>query len=118
MLASAIIFRVPLGRPGFDFPALSSLESEVVASFCLMTVVFCCSRSTNKFVGPFAVGLWSLAAILSTPTGSIANPAVAISLLATPASASVVAVTLFVVVQIIGGSLAALTVSTIYPDGG
>ncbi|MGO7299973.1 hypothetical protein [Rhizobium ruizarguesonis] len=42
----------------------------------------------------------------------------AISLFATPASASVVAVSLFVVVQIIGGSLAALTASTIYPDGG
>ncbi|WP_259671065.1 hypothetical protein [Rhizobium sp. NZLR1b] len=42
----------------------------------------------------------------------------AISLIATPQGASVVAVTLFVVVQIIGGSLAALTVSTIYPEGG
>jgi hypothetical protein len=43
---------------------------------------------------------------------------VAIGLLASPASASVVAITLFVVVQIIGGGLAALAVSTIYPDGG
>jgi len=82
-----------------------------------MTIVFCCSRRTNKLVGPFAVGLWLLAAILSTPTGSIANPAVTISLLATQASASVVTVTLFVVVQIIGGGGAALTVSTIYPNG-
>ncbi|WP_457300804.1 hypothetical protein [Phyllobacterium sp. P5_D12] len=63
--------------------------------------------------GPLVAGC-----LLSTPTGSIANPAVAISLLATPAGASVVAVTLVVVVQIIGGSFAALTVSTIYPDGG
>jgi glycerol uptake facilitator-like aquaporin len=117
-LVSAIVFGVSPGRAGFDFPAASSLASEGVASFALMTVVFCCSRSTNKLVGPFAVGLWLLAAILSTPTGSIANPAVAISLFATPASASVVAVTLFVIVEIIGGSLAALTVSTIYPDGG
>jgi glycerol uptake facilitator-like aquaporin len=117
-LVSAFVFGVPPGRPGFDFPAASSLASEGAASFGLMTVVFCCSRSTNKLVGPFAVGLWLLAAILSTPTGSIANPAVAISLLVTPASASVVTVTLFIVVQIVGGSLAALTVSTIYPDGG
>ncbi|NKK56638.1 hypothetical protein GFM44_11950 [Rhizobium leguminosarum bv. viciae] len=117
-LVSAFVFGVPPGRPGFDSPTVSSLASEGVASFGLMTVVFCCSRSTNKLVGPFAVGLWLLAAILSTPTGSIANPAVAISLFATPASASVVAVSLFVVVQIVGGSLAALTASTIYPDGG
>jgi glycerol uptake facilitator-like aquaporin len=113
---SASVFSVPLGRPNFDFPRVSSLASEGVASFGLMTIVFCCSRSTNKLVGPFAVGLWLLAAILSTPTGSIANPAVAISLLATPDTASAVAVTLFVVVQIVGGGLAALTVSTIYPD--
>lgn len=118
VLVAAIVFGATPGRPGFDFPAASSLASEGAASFGLMTVVFCCSRSTNKLVGPFAVGLWLLAAILSTPTGSIANPAVAISLLVTPASASVVTATLFVVVQIVGGSLAALTVSTIYPDGG
>ncbi|AUW42655.1 aquaporin [Rhizobium leguminosarum] len=118
VLVAATIFDALPGRPGFDFPAVSSLASEGAASFGLMTVVFCCSRSTNKFVGPFAVGLWLLAAILSTPTGSIANPAVAIGLLASPASASVVAITLFVVVQIIGGGLAALAVSTIYPDGG
>lgn len=117
-LVSAIVFSVPLGRPNFESPAISSLESEGVASFGLMTVVFCCSRSTSKLAGPFAVGLWLLAAIVATPTGSIANPAVAISLLATPATASVVAVTLFVVVQIIGGGLAALMVSVIYPDGG
>ncbi|WP_309550591.1 cytochrome P460 family protein [Rhizobium rhizogenes] len=113
---SSIVFGVPVGRPVFDFPPVSSLASEGLASFGLMTVVFSCSRSTNKVVGPFAVGLWLLAAILSTPTGSIANPAVAISLLAAPASTSVVAVTLFVVVQIIGGGVAALAVSTIYPD--
>ncbi|PZM08321.1 aquaporin [Rhizobium tubonense] len=117
-LVSTVIFSEAPGLPGSQFPAISLLASEGVASFGLMTVVFCCSRSTNKFVGPFAVGLWLMAAILSTPTGSIANPAVAISLLATPASASVVAATLFVIVQIVGGGLAALTVATIYPDGG
>lgn len=73
VLVSAIVFDVCPGRPGFDFPTVSSLASEGVASFSLMTVVFCCSRSTSKLVGPFAVGLWLLAAILSTPTGSIAR---------------------------------------------
>ncbi|MGO7605653.1 aquaporin [Rhizobium ruizarguesonis] len=61
-LVSAFVFGVPPGRPGFDSPTVSSLASEGVASFGLMTVVFCCSRSTNKLVGPFAVGLWLLAA--------------------------------------------------------
>ncbi|WP_259671066.1 aquaporin [Rhizobium sp. NZLR1b] len=62
VLVSAIVFGAPPGRPGFDFPAVSLLASEGVSSFGLMTVVFCCSRSTNKLVGPFAVGLWLLAA--------------------------------------------------------
>lgn len=118
VLVSAIVFGFTPGRPDLDFPPVSSLASEGVASFSLMTVVFCCSRSTSKLVGPFAVGLWLLAGIVATPTGSIANPAVAMSLLATPASASVVAVALFVLVQLVGGGLAALTVSAIYPDGG
>jgi glycerol uptake facilitator-like aquaporin len=117
-IISGAIFAASPGRPSSEFPAISSLTSEGVASFGLMTVVFCCTRSTSKLVGPFAVGLWLLAAILSTPTGSIANPAVAISLLAAPRSASVVAILLFVVVQIAGGSLAAFTVSKIYPNGG
>jgi glycerol uptake facilitator-like aquaporin len=117
-LMAGLTFSKAPGIPGSEFPAMPSLASEGVASFSLMTVVFCCTRSTSKLVGPFAVGLWLMAAILSTPTGSIANPAVAIALLATPDSISFPAVALFLVAQIVGGSLAVLAVSTIYPDGG
>ncbi|MBB4440747.1 glycerol uptake facilitator-like aquaporin [Rhizobium esperanzae] len=117
-LVACAIFKTAPGPPGDGLPDMAALASEGVASFGLMTIVFCCTRSTSKLVGPFAVGLWLMAAILSTPTGSIANPAVAIALLATPDSASVSATPLFVIVEIVGGALAALTVSTVYPDGG
>ncbi|ACS55828.1 hypothetical protein EHI44_29750 [Rhizobium leguminosarum] len=117
LVACAIFKKVP-GQPGDGLPDMAALASEGVASFGLMTIVFCCTRSTSKLVGPFAVGLWLMAAILSTPTGSIANPAVAVALLATPDGASVPGTLLFVIVEIAGGALAALTVATVYPDGG
>ncbi|MBY5399496.1 hypothetical protein HFN01_32360 [Rhizobium leguminosarum] len=116
-LIACTIFKKTPGTPGIDIPGISSLASEGLASFGLMTIVFCCTRSTSKHVGPFAVGLWLMAAILSTPTNSIANPAVAIALLATPDSASAISVASFVAVQIAGGGLAAWTVSTIYSNG-
>ncbi|WP_284778114.1 aquaporin [Agrobacterium sp. lyk4-40-TYG-31] len=113
-----LIFEIPIDWPRFDAPTLPYLASEAVASFALMTIVFCCTRSASKLIGPFAVGLWLLAAIVSTPTGSIANPAVAIALLASPAEQSVFAVITFVVVQLAAGRLAIQAVSFIYPDEG
>jgi|APAra7269096613_1048513.scaffolds.fasta_scaffold04221_10 hypothetical protein len=57
-----------------------------------------------------------MGAIVSTPTGSIANPAIAIGLLATPGSASALAVLAFMMIQIASGSLAAQVTSVFYPD--
>ncbi|MFP3544382.1 aquaporin [Rhizobium sp. SIMBA_035] len=115
-LISAVMYVAPLSRPSNALPPWSSVASEAVASFGLMMVVFCCTRSTSKLVGPFAVGLWLMAAIVSTPTGSIANPAVAIGLLATPGQTSILVVLLFIIAQIAGGALATRIVSVVYPD--
>ncbi|MGM4913154.1 aquaporin [Rhizobium sp. 768_B6_N1_8] len=115
-LASGLLFGVTPGSATFDPPSLSSLASEGIASFGLMTIVFCSTKSTSKFIGPFAVGLWLMAAIVSTPTGSIANPAVAIGLLAAPGNISVFAVVTFIVIQVASGSLAAQMVSLFYPN--
>lgn len=114
-LVSAAIYAAPLSLPTTTAPPVGFVASEAVASFGLMTIVFCCSRSADKLAGPFAVGLWLTAAILSTPTGSIANPAVAIGLLAAPAHTSIIAVPSFVVAQLAGGVLAMWFVSIIYP---
>ncbi|WP_246720938.1 aquaporin [Rhizobium ruizarguesonis] len=60
VLVSAIVFDVCPGRPGFDFPTVSSLASEGVASFSLMTVVFCCSRrrASSWGLSPSDYGCW------------------------------------------------------------
>jgi glycerol uptake facilitator-like aquaporin len=114
LIASAI-FAAPIGLSNFAPPDVASVASEAVATFGLMVIVFCSTRSTNKSIGPFAVGLWLTAAILATPTGSLANPAVTMGLLATPKSVSIVAVALFVASQMIGGALAVAVVSFLYP---
>jgi glycerol uptake facilitator-like aquaporin len=109
-----LMFALPPGLPTANLPGASAVVSEALATFGLMTVVFCSSRSTSKLAGPFAVGLWLLGAIVSTPTGSIANPAVAISLLASPSSTSIVSLAMFVVGQFAGGSLAAQFAEYLY----
>lgn len=113
-----VMFAVSPAFPTAELPNAATLVSEALATFGLMMIVFCSSRSTTKVAGPFAVGLWLLGAIIATPTGSIANPAVAISLLVSPSSASVSAVALFVVVQFAGGCLAVQCVDFLYPSAG
>jgi glycerol uptake facilitator-like aquaporin len=114
-LLADLMFALPPGKPSAELPNASAMTSEGLATFGLMIVAFCSSRSTSKLTGPFAVGLWLLAAIVATPTRSIANPAVAISLLASPSSASMFSVAAFIVVQLAGGSLAARCSDFLYP---
>jgi glycerol uptake facilitator-like aquaporin len=113
-----VMFAVPPGNATADLPSAAAIVSEALATFGLMLVVFCSSRSTSKMTGPFAVGLWLLGAIIATPTGSIANPAVAIGLLVSPSSASLTAVALFAVVQFAGGTLAVQCTDFLYPPAG
>lgn len=114
-LVADIVFAVPPGLPTTELPSAAAVASEALATFGLMIVVCCSSRSVSRMTGPFAVGLWLLGAILATPTRSIANPAVAISLLASPSSASILSVGAFVAVQLAGGSLAARCSEFMYP---
>jgi len=53
------------------------IVSEFVSSAGLMAVVFGSSRGGKTDAGPFAVGAWLTAAIVATPSGSYANPAIA-----------------------------------------
>lgn len=113
-----VMFADPPGPPTTELPNAAAIVSEALSTFGLMMVVFCSSRSTSKMTGPFAVGLWLLGAIIATPTGSIANPAVTISLLMSPSSTSLIAVALFVVVQFAGGTLAVRCTDILYPPAG
>ena len=115
-LLADLVFALPPGLPTTELPSAAAVASEALATFGLMMVVFCSSRSVSRMTGPFAVGLWLFGAIVATPTRSIANPAVAVSLLASPSSASILSVAAFVVVQFVGGSLAAQCSEFLYPS--
>lgn len=90
-----------LPTPGMFF-------SEVVASAGLMTIVLGCARSTKWETGPFAVGAWLTAAILSTPSASFANPAVTIAAIfaSGPVALAPSIAAAYVVAQFVGMALA------------
>lgn len=91
--------------------------SEVVAAFGLMTVVFGCARSGRPESGPIGVGAWLVAAIVSLPSGSVANPAVAIGCLVAvgPVGLSQGTVASYVPAELLGGFAAFLLISVCYP---
>ncbi|PWC31319.1 aquaporin [Azospirillum sp. TSO35-2] len=94
-------------------PALS----EAVATAGLMVVVFGCSRSGRAQAGPFAVGAWLTAAILATPSGSYANPAVTLGALFTggPVALPGGSALLYVAAQSAGALAAFLAIAVAYP---
>ena len=102
----------PVGPVGFDL-----IFSELVASVGLMLVVFGCSRSGRIETGPFAVGAWLTAAIIATPSGSLANPAIALAaVLATgPLHLGPAMAGWFVVVELVGAVIALGLVQILYP---
>lgn len=76
-LVSAIFGPIRLAGPS-AVVSWNLVFSEVAATARLMTIVFGCARGGHAETGGFAVGLWLAAAILATPSGSYANPALTI----------------------------------------
>jgi glycerol uptake facilitator-like aquaporin len=95
----------------------SLLTSELLCSAALMLVVFACSRSMNRSTGPFAVGAWLAAAIIATPSASVANPAIAVAAVVAfgITSASVHQALVFSAVEVLGAWIALILVSIAYP---
>jgi len=91
--------------------------SEVFASAGLMTIVFGCSRSGRKDIGPFAVGAWIASAIIATPSTSYANPAVTIAALfaAGPIALSRGTVLYYVPAEIAGALIGYFVIAIAYP---
>lgn len=112
LLYPAAIGVAPAGPVGTDV-----IFSELVASAGLMLVVFGCSRSGRAETGPFAVGAWLTAAIIATPSGSLANPAIAMAaVLATgPLHLGPTTAGWFVVVELVGAVIALGLVQILYP---
>jgi glycerol uptake facilitator-like aquaporin len=100
----------PLMTPGLA-------ASEFIASAGLMIIVFGCTRGGRTDTAPFAVGAWLAAAIMATPSGSYANPAIALAAIFAVGPASLPAGTafLYVLVEVVGGLLALATVKFCYP---
>lgn len=59
--------------------SLRVIGAEAVATAGLMAVVLGCARSGRTETGPFAVGAWLSAAIVLSPSGSYANPALSLA---------------------------------------
>jgi glycerol uptake facilitator-like aquaporin len=94
------------------------IASEFISSAGLMVVVFGSSRGGKRDAGPFAVGAWLTAAIVATPSGSYANPAIALAAMFSGGQAGLSVQTAFAYLpaQIAGAMLAFLVVTICFPD--
>lgn len=112
-----------LWRTGFGATAglgAGGALSELIASAGLMLVVVGAARSGRPETGPFAVGAWLGAAIVATPTGSYANPAVVLgaALSSGPIALSRGSAAWYVAAEVTGTFLALLLLPIIAPAGG
>jgi glycerol uptake facilitator-like aquaporin len=105
------------GSPDAAVATNRMVWSEVVAACGLMLVVFGCARSGRPESGPIGVGAWLAAAIISLPSGSVANPAIAIGCLFAvgPVSLSKGTVASYVPAELLGGLISFLLISVCYP---
>jgi glycerol uptake facilitator-like aquaporin len=98
--------------------SVQRIASEFVSSAGLMVVVFGSSRGGKTDAGPFAVGAWLTAAIVATPSGSYANPAIALAAMFSGGQAGLSVQTAFAYLpaQIAGAMLAFIVVTICFPD--
>jgi glycerol uptake facilitator-like aquaporin len=118
--AAAILARLVFNNQKPVAPAVVSWNlalSEGIATAGLMIVVFGSSRAGRGAAGPLAVGAWLTAAIICSPSGSYANPAIAIGALFATASIRLQPAILlaYLPAEVVGGLLAVLVVTYGYP---
>ncbi len=91
--------------------------SECACAASLMAIVFACARSERVQAGPFAVGGWVMAAIVATPSGCYANPAVAFGALVArgPLALPPRDVAAYIGAELVGALLALLFVRAVWP---
>jgi glycerol uptake facilitator-like aquaporin len=93
------------------------LLGEVVATLGLVLVVFGSLRTGRQHTVAYAVAGWITAAYWFTSSTSFANPAVTVARTLSDSFAGIApsSAPLFVVMQLVGGGLAALLVRALYP---
>ena len=91
--------------------------SELIATAALMTLVFSYARSGRRETGPFAVGIWIVAASIATPSASLANPAVTLAGLVTGGSFALSAplAGIYLLAQCAGALIALPLIACAYP---
>ena len=116
-LLAGTIFNAPLSPASAGEPSTRILASEALAAAGLMIIVLGCAKSRRTETGPFAVGAWLAGAIVVMPSGSYANPAVALALCITvgPTHLNVVTAASYVAVEILGARLAFMAIRAMYP---
>jgi glycerol uptake facilitator-like aquaporin len=116
-LTAALMFGTFAPRSATPFMNPGLAVSEFIASAGLMIIVFGCTRGGRTHTAPFAVGAWLAAATMATPSGSYANPAIALAAIFAmgPVSLPVGTAFLYVLVQVVGALLALATVNFCYP---
>jgi glycerol uptake facilitator-like aquaporin len=90
---------------------------EVVATFGLVVVIFGVVRSGRSAAAPFAVGAYIGGAYFFTSSTSFANPAVTIGRTISDTFAGIrpSSAPMFIVMELLGGALAAGAVRALYP---
>ena len=90
---------------------------EVVATFGLVLVIFGIVRAERRTVVAYAVGAYVAGAYWFTSSTSFANPAVSLARMLSDTFAGIAPASVFpfVVAQIVGALLAAISVRTLYP---
>jgi arsenate reductase len=91
---------------------------EALATFGLVVLVFALVRSGRTAVAPFAVGAYITAAYWWSSSTSFANPMIDIARMLSNTFAGIApaSVPMFILMQFVGGSVAAVTVAVLYPD--
>lgn len=117
MLANAM-FELPLiNMSTHDRSSGALWISEIVATATLLLVIQGCVRSGRAAVVPFAVAGWIGGAYWFTSSTSFANPAVTIARMLSDTFAGIApaSVPMFILMQVIGLTVAAVLIRFLYP---
>jgi glycerol uptake facilitator-like aquaporin len=119
-LANMLFAQSPPSDVAVITPLARLLASEVLASAALMAIVFACSRSSLRSAGPMAVGAWLAAAIIATPSASLANPAIVVAGLFSngPMTVTGASATFYMLAECAGALIASAVISIAYPPRG
>ena len=92
--------------------------SEVVATVGLLLIIHGCVRTGRSAAVPYAVGVWIGGAYWFTSSTSFANPAVTVARMFSDSFAGIepASAPMFIVMQCIGGVVAAALIRVLYPE--